>query len=287
MSNNIVPIGQAKMPAAMRNRLQAGAAVNKNFADGVGGFLPAPVDQGQDVPHPPRRQGAAADRQLNQAVPYLDVVLVNASRTIAKTYYEKGFDPSEVGNPPDCWSLDSVKPDPSVVNKVNPTCADCPKNAFGSRVSERGGAQRAGKACSDSRRIAVVMPGDLGNPQPMTFLLSVPQTSLKNLKEYARLLERQGWEPAGCVTRLQFDPEAEFPKLMFYFVDGLNDAEYDTVVGIAESPATAAMLKAPDFDQTTGTPQGTNANTTPRVRQDLPKCRTPARRCRRSGPEQR
>ena len=35
MSNNIVPIGQAKMPAAMRERLQSGSAVNKNFSDGI------------------------------------------------------------------------------------------------------------------------------------------------------------------------------------------------------------------------------------------------------------
>ena len=46
----------------------------------------------------------------------------------------------------------------------------------------------------------------------MMFLLNVPQASLKNLKEYAMLLERQGWEPAACVTRLQFDPEASSPS---------------------------------------------------------------------------
>lgn len=273
--NNIVPIGQARMPAAMKARLQQGTAVNKNFADGVVDSYPRLSIRGKTFRI--RRDGKELllTDNYNQAVPNLDVILVNASRTIAKTYFEKGFDPSDATSPPDCWSLDSIKPDPSVINKVNPTCVDCKYNAFGSRVSDRGGTQRAGKACSDSRRIAVVMPGDLGNPQPMTFLLSVPQGSLKNLKEYAQLLERQGWEPAACVTRLQFDPEAEFPKLRFYFVDGLTDAEYATVVDMAESPATAAMLNAPNFDEVAGKPQGSNTETAARVRQEMPKMQDP------------
>jgi len=271
MSNNIVPIGQAKMPAAMRERLQSGAAVNKNFSDGVVDSFPRLSIRGKTFRI--RRDGKEMllTDQYNQAVPNLDVILVNASRTIAKTYYEKGFDPGDTGNPPNCWSLDSVKPDPSVVNKVNPTCADCPMNAFGSKVSDRGGAQRAGKACSDSRRIAVVMPGDLANPTPMPFLLNVPQASLKNLKEYAGLLDNQGWEPAACVTRLQFDPEAEFPKLKFYFIDGLQDAEYAKSLSIAESPTVAGMLNAPDFDAMAARPQGSNAQAQPRVRQEMPK----------------
>ena len=41
MSNNIVPIGQATAPAAMRERLAAGAAVNRNFADGVRDSFPS------------------------------------------------------------------------------------------------------------------------------------------------------------------------------------------------------------------------------------------------------
>jgi hypothetical protein len=82
------------------------------------------------------------------------VVLVNASPNLAKSYYVKGFVDGDL-NPPDCWSLDSLRPDASVVNKINPTCLDCPMNAFGSRVTPDG---KAAKACSDARRMAVVLP---------------------------------------------------------------------------------------------------------------------------------
>ena len=40
MSSNIIPIGQARVPAAMRARLQGGVALNKNFSDGVRDAFP-------------------------------------------------------------------------------------------------------------------------------------------------------------------------------------------------------------------------------------------------------
>ena len=97
----------------------------------------------------------------------------------------------------------------------------------------------------------------------MVFLLRVPPTSLKNLKDYAQLLERHGWEPAGCVTRLSFDYNEAYPKLMFNFVDGLDDNEY--AHGRGRSPSRqhdVDMLSAPDFDS------GGNASRQCRSRED-------------------
>lgn len=274
MSNNVIPISQARAPAAMRERLNTGVATNRNFADGVRDAFPMlsikgkvfrlRVD-GQETPF--------IDQQTRQVIPALDIVLANASRLISKAYYIRGFVDDGDFLPPDCWSLDSVRPDPSVANKVSPTCANCPKNAFGSapaRNPEEG--KRGGKACSDARRIAVVMPGHLQKQgiEPLVFLLRVPATSLKSLKAYAQMLERNGWEPAACVTRLAFDYNEAYPKLTFNFVDALTDQEYAQIVQIAESPSTASMLEAPDFD--TGVPGNAtpNAAMEPRVRQETP-----------------
>ncbi len=272
--NNIIPIGQARAPAAMRSRLAGGVATNKNFADGVRDAFPMLSIKGKVFRiRMDGQETPLIDQQTRQVIPYLDVVLANASRMISKAFYISGF--SDDGNflPPDCWSLDGIRPDPSVANKQNPTCVNCPKNAFGSAPSrnpEEG--KRGGKACSDARRIAVMMPGQLGdaNKDPMTFLMRVPATSLKSLKAYAQMLERQGWEPAACVTRLSFDYNEAYPKLVFNFVDGLDDAEFDQVLKIAESPQVAAMLEAPDFD--TGVPANPtpNAALEPRVRQQAP-----------------
>jgi hypothetical protein len=278
--NNIVPITQARAPAAMRNRLQGGVATNRNFSDGVRDSYPMLSIKGKVFRiRVDGREEPLIDRQTRQVIPYLDVVLANASRLISKAYYVKGFSDDGDFSPPDCWSLDSVRPDPSVANKVSPTCANCPKNAFGSAPSrDPSEGKRGGKACSDARRIAVMMPGHLsqGN-EPLTFLLRVPATSLKSLKAYAQLLERQGWEPAACITRLSFDYNEAYPKLVFNFVDALTDVEYDQVVQIAESPTVAAMLEAPDFD--TGVPVGQptpNAALDARVRQAAPVLQDPS-----------
>ena len=246
--NNIVPIGQARMPAAMKDRLASGAAVNKNFADGVVDSFPLLSIKGKVFRI--RRDGKEllADRQLQPggAQPRRGARQWLPTPSPRPTTI-KGFDPDDATNPPDCWSLDSVKPDPSVANKVNPTCVNCPMNAFGSRVSDRGGAQRAGKACSDSRRVAVVMPADLANPQPMTFLLSVPQTSLKNLKEYASCWSGRGGSRRPASPGCSSTTEAEFPKLLFYFVDGLTDDEYAKVVDIGELAGDSSDAEGPEL----------------------------------------
>jgi hypothetical protein len=274
VSSNIIPIGQARVPAAMRARLQGGVALNKNFSDGVRDAFPMLSIKGKVFRiRMDGQETPLIDQQTRQVIPYLDVVLANASRMISKAYFIKGFSDDGEFTPPDCWSLDGIKPDPSVANKQNPTCVNCPKNAFGSAPSrDPSEGKRGGKACADARRIAVMMPGQLGDPnkEPMTFLLRIPATSLKSLKAYAQMLERQGWEPAACVTRLSFDYNEAYPKLVFNFVDGLNDAEFDQVLKIAESPSVAAMLEAPDFD--TGVPANPtpNAATEQRVRQAAP-----------------
>ena len=164
------------------------------------------------------------------------MVLVNGSEHLARSYYEKGYEEGD-REQPDCWSLNSVKPDPSVPKKINPTCPDCPMNVFGSKITDSG---KAAKACQEYRRVAVLMPSHLQNDtgkEPLVFMMKVPQASLKNLKKYAENLERLGWEPAACVTSLQFDYEVAYPKLKFEFVDGLNDAEYQEVVELAEGAA--------------------------------------------------
>jgi hypothetical protein len=275
---NIVPISQAKMPAAMRDRMNSGAAVTKNFEEGVRDSFPLLSIKGkvfririsgQETP--------LIDQQTRQVIPSLDVVMINASPQLAKAYYVKGFEEGEF-NQPDCWSLDSVKPDPMVPNKVSQTCINCPMNVFGSAPSrDATQGKRGGKACQDARRVAVMMPGHLELEEPLVFMMRVPATSLKNLKAYAQLLERQGWEPAACVTRLQFDYQEAYPKLIFNFVDGLNDEEYARVIDIAESKATADMLLAPDFDVAVSEEPVQSDRVEARVRQAAPVMETDLR----------
>jgi hypothetical protein len=245
MSNELVPIDQARGPQAMAIRRQQQVATNKNFSDGVRDAFPLLSIKGKVFRV--RIGGvetAFVDPTTKQAVPALDVVLVNASRNLSKSYYIKGYTEGQL-DAPDCWSMDSLRPDPSVANKVSISCVSCPMNAFGSKITEAG---KQAKACQDARRIAVVMPHQLGQPEPLVMLLRVPATSLKNLKAYAQLLDRHGFEPNGCVTRIHFDYVDAFPKLVFNFVTALTDAQYERTIEMAEGQTVQGMLQAPDFD---------------------------------------
>jgi len=250
--NTLVPIQNAQGPLAMRQRLQAGQSLNKNFSEGVRDAFPILSIKGKVFrARVGGQEQALIDPQTQAPVPYLDVVLVNASQYLAKSYYAKGFTDGDM-DAPTCWSLDSIRPDPSVVNKVNPVCGTCPMNVFGSRITEGG---KAAKACQDARRVAVVMPHQLlnANEAPLVFLLRVPQSSLKNLKNHAEELARYSFEPQGCVTRLAFDYKEAYPKLLFNFVAPLNDPQYAQVFDLAHSSFVEGMLKAPDFDTAAST----------------------------------
>lgn len=179
----------------------------------------------------------------------IEVVIVKASPAISKIFYKSGY--VEGSNAaPDCWSANGVTPDGSVQNKVHSTCADCPVNAWGSRVTEAG---KQGKACADSRRIAVVPVGDIDNERfggPM--LLRIPAASLKDLKAYGDLLNSYQYPYYAAATRISFDAKEAYPKFVFSAVRPLNDAEAlkiktlrdDKRVGtvLAETAASAAPV---------------------------------------------
>lgn len=245
--NNLVPIEQAagQAPALLRQRREQGLTANKNFQDGVRDAFPVLSIKGKVWSV--RISGSTKpflDPATNSPLAYIDVVLVDASKQLAKSYYANGYSDGDM-EAPNCWSLDSVRPDPSVTQKVSVSCISCPMNAFGSKITPSG---KAAKACQDARRLVITMPHMLTTADPMLILMRLPQTSLKNLKAYADMLERHGFEPSACITRMQFDYQEAYPKILFNFVAPLNEVEYKKSVELAESANVAAMLQAPDFE---------------------------------------
>lgn len=169
----------------------------------------------------------------------IEVVLVKASAAISKIFYQNGY--VEGSNAaPDCWSPDGVKPDASVQKKCHATCADCPMNAWGSRVTDAG---KQGKQCSDSRRVAVVPINDIENDLfggPM--LLRIPAASLKDLKSYGDLLSSYQYPYYAAVTRIAFDPNEAYPKFVFNAVRPLTDAEAAKIVKLRDDKRVATVL---------------------------------------------
>jgi hypothetical protein len=181
----------------------------------------------------------------------IDVVIVKAAPQIAKIWYQSGYVEGST-SPPDCWSVDGIKPDPASPKLQNPTCGGCPQNAWGSAV--RPGGSGKGKACADSKRLAIVPEGDMSNEMyggPM--LLRVPPASLGAVKAYADSLNSIGYAPYGVVTRLKFDPTTEYPAISFEPVRAVTEEEAAIIIGHRQSPTVDRILNtAIDHVETDG-----------------------------------
>jgi hypothetical protein len=174
-----------------------------------------------------------------QPVATLEVVIVGVAPNVSKTFYQKGFVEGS-DDSPDCFSLDGIAPDATAPKKQNETCATCPQNMWGSRVTDNG---KRAKACSDQRRIAVVPTGDILNKNmggPM--LLRLPPTSLPNLASYSDFLERKGADFPYVATRLGFDYDVAYPKVSFDALGYLDDAQAAQVVEVMSNPLIDRML---------------------------------------------
>jgi hypothetical protein len=169
----------------------------------------------------------------------IEVVIVKAAAPISKIFYKGGYVEGSTAAP-DCWSANGITPDGSVQNKVHSACADCPMNAWGSRVTEAG---KQGKACADSRRIAVVPVADIDNELfggPM--LLRIPAASLKDLKAYGDLLNSYQYPYYACATRISFDPKEAYPKFVFSAIRPLTDDEGRKIMALRDDKRVATVL---------------------------------------------
>jgi hypothetical protein len=168
------------------------------------------------------------------ALPTIDVVLVQANPMPSKIFYAKQYEEG-ANDQPDCFSNDGVRPDASVKDPVNDLCASCPNNVWGSRITPAG---KKSRACSDARRMAVVFANDLyeAGDDCMKLLLRVPPASLNPLKDYAeKVLAPKGIPFFGIVTRIGFDVNAAHPQFTFKPARFLNDEEAEAIVRLRGS----------------------------------------------------
>ena len=172
--------------------------------------------------------------------PHLDVVIVNGSTTVQKTFHAGVYSPEETA-PPDCWSSDGERPDAEVENPQSSGCKECP-NAI------KGSAGGTKTKCRFSQRVAVVLAN---NPTGDIFQLVVPAMSMFGsgdmehmpFLQYARYVGSSGFNLNMLITRLTFDSDADVPKLFFSNVEFLDSTTYDSIVEQGETPAAIAAGK--------------------------------------------
>lgn len=152
----------------------------------------------------------------------MNLVVVNAAPAVGRTYYAGAYEEGQVVSPV-CWSADGKAPDPSAPNRQSSACATCPQNVKGS-------GQGDSRACRFSRRLAVVLEGDIsGNVYrlqlPATSIFGDPKGERMPLNAYAKFLAGHGVPMSGIVTEARFDTDAPVPVLKFRAVRPLTKEE--------------------------------------------------------------
>lgn len=163
----------------------------------------------------------------------LNAIIVRASG-INRTYYQGTYDP-ENPTPPRCWSVDGTAPSPNVPKdqRMASKCASCKMNIKGS-------GQGQSRACRFSMRLAIMLEGDA---EDNIYQMQIPATSIFGKREgsnmgfqaYVKYLAEMQNSHGTVVTQMEFDEDAETPKLFFKPVRTVDADEWNTVEELYDS----------------------------------------------------
>jgi hypothetical protein len=184
-----------------------------------------------------------------EAVGTMRVVILDYAKRRGRALYEGAYDPAKPGKPT-CWSEDGIRPHASVEAKQHTTCEGCPMSIKGSKVNDNG---KAVTACSQHRMLAIV-PANKLDFTPLRLKLSITS----DWDGQSPDLEAQGWfafsnftsylqkkgasHTAAFVTKMRFDPNVTWPKVMFAHDRWLTDTELAAVKPIVKSDAVKSLL---------------------------------------------
>lgn len=216
-SGNVVPFAGGKVPAVLQGTTEA-----DDLSAGVSGGFAVMSFRGSRWKIKYQGEEHPILNSDGDPVASLEAVILKANPHITKNYYEQGYTEG-AAEAPDCFSLDGITPDAGVENPQSQTCARCPKNVFGSRITPAG---KKAKACQDNRRLAIVPAADLENDTfggPM--LLRIPAASLAELALMGKNLKARGFPYNAVTVRIGFDMDVSYPKLTFRPVRPLTDDE--------------------------------------------------------------
>lgn len=122
---------------------------------------------------------------------FVDGVILD--RKDKKKYWEKSQDEAAgETSPPDCYSDDRI----FGIGMPGGECAKCPYNEY--NTAKKG----AGKACKDFSELGILKKDSV-----MPFMIQVPATSLKNLKQYGMILVDSAKSMSRVVTRFSLTTE--------------------------------------------------------------------------------
>lgn len=146
------------------------------------------------------------------------------------SWWRESFDTTGGGTPPDCFSLDGVRPSPYSNELQADYCQECKQNAFGSEVTKKGESGR-GKACKNLKRVHILTEPN----QLLPYRLTLPPSNLKAFDSYISALVGRGYPWRMVQTLFKLKPTQN--------KDGIKYAELVLVAGGAMPAEQVALSK--------------------------------------------
>jgi len=237
--SNIIPFDGDNLPAYLKTA--NASETNADLMAHAGGGFPIISIKGKVFTLVKDGERTVLTKEVDGekiAAPSIDVVLLKVNKGTSKVWYAGGYDENAENKKPDCFSNDGIRPDAQVDNPKSKTCALCPNNQWGSKISDSGS---KGKACQDSVRMAVATADRINEPH----LLRIPPASIRALGELGKVLEKRGGKRLAynmVLTRVGFVMEEATPKLTFKAVGLLDDASYAQVQDVISTDTVQQIL---------------------------------------------
>lgn len=242
-TNNLPALATAQLPAflaaAMQNR-----STNQALLTGLstaGSVLRLVANQGRF-----RIKDGGTETILPDL--YLDTIIIGGVPGATRAFYATAYKPSDEkeNKQPDCASLRGDVPDANSPNKQAVSCAACPQNVWGSKISPTGSEI---KACSEYRRIALVAADD---PDTL-YQANIPPASIsKSWTKYLKEMDLRGIDLAMVKTRIslqehvwKFDYAGFINEEQLASIQRLlSSSAVDDILGLSATPAAAAPAAA-------------------------------------------
>lgn len=165
-----------------------------------------------------------------------------------RAFYEKSFDETGGGVPPDCSSLDAV----TGQGTPGGDCATCPFAQWGSMKPKPDGTLRKGQACQAKRLLWVVRP-----EQMLPSVVVVPATSLKPVRSYQIQLAGRGLRSWQVATSLGLEKAQSGDGIAYYriaprMLGKLSQDEVDRIKPLVEMAAPVVDVSDYGSDEAEG-----------------------------------
>ena len=224
---NLPTLSNAQLPSFLATAMKQPSAVMAAAMTGLstGGAVRLVANQGRF-----RIKDGAAETVLPDL--YLDTIIVGALAGVTKSFYATAYKPGDEkdNKQPDCSSLLGDVPDANSPSKQAASCANCPQNVWGSKISPTG---TEIKACSDYRRIALVSADD---PETI-YQANIPPASIKPWGKYLKELKIRGVDVSLVKTRISLQEHT----WVFAFAGFIDEEQYNAVQTLSVDDALGLM----------------------------------------------